>query len=108
MTVDDIRKIALALPETTEEPHFKYDSYRVHGKIFATLPPDGAHLHVFVDDERRELALAMFPEIYEKLWWGKKPVGLKVALQHADRDDVRDLLRSAWAYKAPKRLAGTS
>jgi len=36
------------MPEVTEEPHFAYTSFRVKGKIFATAPPDGEHLHIFV------------------------------------------------------------
>ncbi len=104
MTLDDVRSAALALPETNEEPHHRYTSFRVRGKIFATAPPESEHLHVFVDDERRELAIAMFPGAYEPLSWGKKIVGVRVSLPSADADDVEDLLRSAWALKAPKKL----
>lgn len=102
MNINDVRQYALSLPDASEEPHFKYHSFRIHGKIFATVPPDGKHLHVFVDEQRRELALSMYPEAYEKLWWGKKVVGVKVALGDADSDDVKDLLHSAWKRKAPK------
>ena len=45
-----IRKYALPLPETTEEPHFQYASFRVRGKIFMTVPPGERYIHVFVDD----------------------------------------------------------
>ena len=40
MKMSQLRTFALALPETTEEPHFNYSSFRVRGKIFATIPPD--------------------------------------------------------------------
>lgn len=106
MTLDDVRKLALSLPESSEEPHHHYTSFRVRGKIFATAPPDETHVHVFVDGERRELAIAMFPDVCEPLMWGKKVVGVRVALRSADANDVEDLLRSAWAHKAPKVLAG--
>ena len=36
ITIDIFRKLALALPETTEEPHFEKLSFRVKKKIFAT------------------------------------------------------------------------
>ncbi len=104
MTLNDVRALALALPETSEEPHHHYTSFRVRGKIFATAPPDSEHLHVFVDDERRELALAMYPDAYEPLTWGKNVVGVRVQLPAADAQDVEDLLCSAWALRAPKRL----
>ena len=62
------------------------------------------HLNIFVDDERVELAMSMFPDAYEKLWWGKKVVGITVLLSAADASDVQDLLLSAWKRKAPKRV----
>lgn len=104
MTLDDVRSASRALPETSEEPHHHFTSFRVRGRIFATAPPDSEHLHVFVDEERRELALAMYPDAYEPLTWGKKVVGVRVLLPAADAQDVEDLLRSAWALKAPKNL----
>ena len=104
MKLAEVRKFALSLPEANEQPHFQYSSFRVKGKIFATVPTDKKHLNVFVDDERRELAMSMFPDAYEKLWWGKKVVGVTVLLSAADASDVRDLLHSAWKRKAPKRV----
>lgn len=108
MKLNQARKYALSLAESSEEPHFKFNSFRVNGKIFATVPPDNEHLHVFVDEARRELAMAMFPDAYEKLWWGKKVVGIRVKLAEANAADVKDLLSTAWARKAPKHLTGPS
>ncbi len=104
MTFDDLHAYALSLPEVTEEPHHTYGSFRVKGKIFATLPPGEEFVHIFVDDERRALALAMNPDAYEDLRWGKRIVGLRVLLSKADMTDVQDLLESAWRLKAPKAL----
>jgi len=99
-----LRRYALALPEVTEEPHFDYASFRVRGKIFVTVPPDGAHVHVFAGEQHREPALAMHPEFLEKLTWGSKVVGLRVDLHHADAAVVEQLVLRAWEAKAPKRL----
>ena len=104
MNIDAVRRFALSLPETTEEPHFHFSSFRFKGKIFATVPPEEDHLHVFVDETERELMSAHQPTVYEKLWWGKKVVGLRVVLSEAKTDDVEDLIHSAWRRKAPKRL----
>ena len=72
------RAHALGLPEVAEAPHFNYNSFRVRGKIFTTVPPGEEHLHVFVADEHRDPACLANPEWIEKLWWGKKesPPGL--------------------------------
>ena len=104
MELAQVRKMALSLPETTEEPHFNYSSFRVGGKIFATVPPEGGHIHVFVGEEQRERALTLDPSFIEKLWWGKRVAGLRIALKEAKPATVQTLLSQAWSGKAPKRL----
>jgi len=98
-----VRRFALSLPETTEKPHFDYSSFRVRGKIFVTVPPPGEYIHVFVDDLERERALALAPEWIEKLWWGKKVVGVRVQLGAARPGLVEELVRNAYERKAKKR-----
>ena len=72
--------------------------------MVATVPPGGELLHVFVPDDLREPALAMYPEFLEKLTWGGKVVGLRVHLAAAAPAVVRRLVRQSWEAKAPKRL----
>jgi len=43
-------------------------------------------------------------QMYEKLWWGKKVVGLRVKLAQANEEEIRGLLLNAWRRKAPKNL----
>lgn len=105
MTIVQVRRCALSLPEATEEPHFHLSSFRVRGKIFATVPPDADHIHVFVAGDARKDALAAEPDFLEELRWGKKVVGLRVLLTAAKPAAVAALLREAWKGKAPKRLA---
>ncbi len=104
MKASDARHLALSFPETEEAPHFEFDSFRVRGKIFATLAPDGQHLHVFVDEALRESALVLHADCLEKLWWGQKVMGLRVHLPTAKAAVVRQLLANAWKRKAPKRV----
>jgi hypothetical protein len=104
MTRGQARKIALSLPEATEEPHFDLWSFRVRGKIFATVPPEGGYLHVFVDDESVCMAVAADPKSYAELWWGERLAGVRVRLASARVAAVRDLLHSSWRCKAPKPL----
>jgi len=79
--LEQARRFALSLPEAVEVPHHELSSFRVRGKIFATVPPDERHLHVFVDEQRRESVIAADPAACEKLWWGSKVVGVRVVLQ---------------------------
>ena len=104
MTLTQLRRIALSLPEAMEAPHFHMASFRVRGKIFVTVPPGDAHVHVFVGEEHREPVLARYPEWVEKLPWGGKIVGLRIELAKADTSVVKALVRAAWEAKAPKGL----
>jgi hypothetical protein len=108
MNIADVRRIAMSLPEVTEEPHFEYTSFRVRGKIFATAPPNGEHVHVFIADGERDPAIAVEPQFLEKLFWGGKVRGLRVVLRKAKPRVVAELLRRAWTHKAPKTLAAKS
>jgi hypothetical protein len=108
MKIAYVRRFALSLPDATESPHFEYASFRVRGKIFATVPPDGTLLHVFVDEETRETALALEPGFLEKLFWGARASGLRVKLADAKPRVVESLLMQAWRSKAPKKLIAAS
>ena len=98
------RRFALSLPEVTEEPHFDMSSFRVRGKIFATVPPDGEYLHVFVGDLEVGASAAEDPAAFEPLRWGQRVRGLRVRLASAPDGRVMELLEESWRRKAPKRL----
>ena len=102
-----VRRLALSLAEASEEPHFHLASFRVKGKIFATLAPDGSYLNVFVDDTLREVMVAVDPKAYETLWWGKSAY-LHVHVGAAKAKDVKTLLQASWERKAPKKLLSPS
>lgn len=102
MTLTQVRKHALSLADTTEEPHFDRTSFRVRGRIFVTAKPPETHIHVFVPDDLREPALAMHPSFLSKLFWGGKVVGLRVELPKADPGVVRELVTGAWRSRAAK------
>ena len=102
MKLDAVRTAALALPDTTEEPHHHFGSFRVRGRIFVTVPPDQDHIHVFLEEQDRELALATYPDFTEKLLWGGKVVGLRVSLATASAPAVKVLVRQAYEHKSAK------
>jgi hypothetical protein len=102
--LDHARRFALSLPGVTEEPHFDMSSFRVRGKIFATVPPDGAHLHVFVDEAEIEASAAEDPGAFEPLLWGQRVRGLRIDLGPAAEGRVRELIEESWRRKAPRRL----
>jgi hypothetical protein len=106
MTANQFRKMALSLPETTEEAHMQHPDFRVSGKIFATLAyPDKAWGMVkltpkqqasFVDAEPRAFVPA-------KGAWGRQGATM-VDLRAVSTKTIRKALEAAWTNTAPKRL----
>jgi hypothetical protein len=103
--LEEVRKVALALPDTTEEPHHNFGSFRVRGKIFVTIPPGGDLLHIFLSTEQRELALAMDPEFLEPVHWGSKVLGVRAKLPLARKATVLGLVRQAYTFKSEQAPA---
>ena len=103
-TVATVRALALALPETTEEPHHDMTSFRVGGKIFATVTADAARVHIFIGSDEVAAYCAEYPGLVEELWWGKRLSGCRMVLKSADRALVRELLTEAWRRRAPDKL----
>jgi hypothetical protein len=103
--LDAARAFALSLPGSTEEPHFDMSSFRVRGKIFATVPPDDEHLHVFVDEGEVHAAVAEDPAAFEPLLWGQRLRGLRVRIGAAPNHRIAELLEESWRRRAPARLA---
>ncbi|WP_445147036.1 hypothetical protein [Dyella sp. Tek66A03] len=102
MKIDAVRKYAMGLAAVTEEPHHQSSSFRVRGKIFVTIPPPADFIHVFIGEEDRETALALYPEFLEKLLWGGKVVGLRVALASAKPNAVKSLVNKAYETRSLK------
>ena len=79
-------------------------SFRVRGKIFATVPPGGAYLHVFVDDLEVAASVAENPAAFEPLRWGQRLRGLRINLSASPAGRLQELIEESWRRKAPRRL----
>ncbi|MEU9283587.1 MmcQ/YjbR family DNA-binding protein [Streptomyces sp. NPDC048275] len=102
---EDVRRIALSLPDTTEKIAWSMPTFRVAGKMFATLPEDETSIAVRCPkDERDELALAE----PAKFWIADHEavfawVRVRLAALE-DGDELRDILADSWRQSAPSRL----
>jgi hypothetical protein len=107
LTCDDLRRIALALPEAHEAPHFDATSFRVKGKIFCTMGADLPRATLKFDPEDQRNLVAAHPDAIAPVegYWGRS--GWTV-VDGAALDEllVADLLRMAWVRVAPKKLLG--
>jgi hypothetical protein len=100
---DEARADALALPEAVEQDHHGKPSFRVGGKIFATLRSD-ERMNVMLDEGGILTAIDTAPEVCEGVWWGKRLAAVGVRLTSVEREFLRDLLADAWEEKAPPGL----
>ena len=105
-TEDDVREIALALPEVTEEQWYRTPAYKVAGKGFLRLRAEAeGGLVVFVPDlGEREALLAANPRAYYTTpHYDGYPVVL-VRLEEIGLDELEELITDSWRLKAPKRV----
>jgi hypothetical protein len=100
---EQARELALALPEAVEQDHHGRPSFRVGGRIFATLW-DEDHMNVMTDEGGVLTAVHREPEICAEVWWGKRLTAVRVDLRRAAPQLLQNLLTEAWEIKAPKRL----
>jgi len=103
ISADQARQFALALPEAVEQDHHGRPSFRVTGKIFATLW-DETHMNVMLDEPGILTAVESDPIVCSEFWWGKRLGAVHVNLNRAGQALLGELLADAWERKAPKRL----
>jgi hypothetical protein len=70
-TLAQARTIALGLLEAAEQDHHGTTSFRVRGKIFATVPDD-TDLRVMVDEVEIRAVVAENPTACQPFYWGKR------------------------------------
>jgi predicted DNA-binding protein (MmcQ/YjbR family) len=100
---DDIRRIALSMPQAYEAPHFHMASFRVGTKIFCTLHDPESRIMLKLDPEdQRNLSDGVAIEPVPGSW-GQKGSTF-VWFEKLEPARLPDLMRMAWARVAPKRL----
>jgi hypothetical protein len=118
---DDVRRLALALPETGEKASYGgAPSWTVKGKGFVwdrplgradlaalgNAAPDGPVLGAHVPDlGAKEALLAAEPEVYFTIPHFDGYPAVLVRLHGIDVAELEELVVEAWIARAPKRLA---
>ncbi|MCY3882125.1 MAG: hypothetical protein F4Z77_06015 [Dehalococcoidia bacterium] len=100
-TSDDVRELALALPETAEKPSYGTPGFRVGDRLFARLHQDGESLVLRMDRDEREALAEAEPE---KFFWTPhydRHQWIQVRLVAVDREELLELLQDAWRLRAP-------
>lgn len=108
LTAGDVRAEALALPETTEKLAWGQPTFRVAGKIFASLGDDDTTMGVKCPKEERDELIAAEPEkFFIKQGHDDNYNFLRVRLSALeDTGELHAILLDSWRQAAPKRLTG--
>jgi hypothetical protein len=109
VTQEEVRSLALGLPEAQEAPHFDRASFRVRGKIFATLPPAGDSVVLMLPPEIQSSVIQAHPSNIRPLpaAWQRRGA-TELVLEGISSDELGGLLASAWRRVAPKSLLNSS
>lgn len=107
ITPEDVRRMALALPETTEGTHFRMPAFQVRGKNFAGLERGGTHATLALAESDVDAALAEDPAAIEPVRRSGKPIGVRVDLAKVTPERFASLTELAWRHKAPRQLVAS-
>ncbi len=103
--IDYLRKCALSLPETTEEPHFEKTSFRVKKKIFVTYDElNNRACLKFSENDQYAFSTIDKSVIYPvPNKWGQQGWTL-IELDKLDDKIIEDAVKTAYCGVAPKKL----
>lgn len=106
ISVDFLRSMVQALPETSEDKHFDKISFKVKKKIFLTFNAKEHRACVKLTAIDQQVFCLVHKEI---VWpvpnaWGKQGWTL-VNMIKINKESFTDLVHSAFCTVAPKRLA---
>ena len=122
LTIDEVARMALELPEVAEGRRHGNRTWSVAGKAFAwerpfskadikrfgdAAPPDGPILAVRVEDlGEKEAVLAAHPKAFFTISHFDGYAAVLVQLKKATKRPVREALTDGWLACAPPRLVG--
>lgn len=105
VTEDDVRRLALSLPATTEKPSYGQPGFRVKDTLFARVREEGDVLVLWVDSvEEKEALIAAEPATFFTTPHDDGHPMVLVRLSAVDTDELAELLTDAWYVRAPQRL----
>lgn len=106
VTADDVRRIALSLPRTTEGIVRDSVRFRIGRIVYATLSPDETRMGVGFPKEEREPMVAAEPEKFlMPLPADLRYRWIRVRLAAIDEQELRELLTDAWRMVVSRKTA---
>lgn len=105
MRPEDVRALALLLPEVVEGAHNGKPDFRLGGRVFATLWVEEERLVVRLPPDRQAALVDAEPDLFEPVSgaWGRRG-WTSLNLWDVQEETVGDVLLSAWRRLAPRLL----
>jgi hypothetical protein len=104
LTQEDVKRIALSLPEAHEGGHMGHADLRVRNRVFASLPADRGMVAIKASAASLDALVQSDPETFRDVWGGR---WVGVRLDRVTAAVVRDLLVDAWRLTAPRGLVSS-
>jgi hypothetical protein len=122
-TWEDVRRIALSLPETSEGPHFRTTSWKVKDKAFAWVRPlrdsdinqltelgepvpEGEIMGARVENQlAKEVLIENAPEVFFTIPHFRSYAAILVRLDTISEELLYETIVEAWLDRAPDKLA---
>ncbi|MCK1799123.1 MmcQ/YjbR family DNA-binding protein [Streptomyces sp. XM4193] len=102
---EDVRRLALAQPETTERSCYGTPAFYVAGKIFARIHDEPGVLVLWrADLGEREALLQSEPEKFFTTDHYRGHASVLARLSRLRATELRELLGESWYARAPARL----
>ena len=107
-TFDDVRRIALSLPEAEEVLTWETDiTFRVRKKIFAIGGEGATRVSIKATPFVQEALIERDPGTFARAAYVGRFGWVTVDLERVELNELERLLGDAWRSAAPKTLAGS-
>ncbi|HUF59577.1 MAG TPA: MmcQ/YjbR family DNA-binding protein [Actinomycetota bacterium] len=103
MRKDTLRKMALALPDATEQETWGQPTFRVRKRIFVMFSDEEREAWVKGTHDEQRALVQMDPETFFVPPYVGPSGWIGVRFRTVDREEMRELVTEAWRLTAPKR-----
>ena len=111
MTGDEVRALCLGLPETTEkatwgdESSAGHPTFRIRDKIFVIMAEDGSGGSIRTSMGEQSNLMSSFPDAARSASYVGRFGWVDVDFDGIPDEVLREVIETAWARTAPKKLA---
>jgi hypothetical protein len=105
-SIEDVRRIAMSLPRTSEHLIRDHTKFRVGALVYASVSADEQRIGFgFPKDERAALVASEPAKFMMPLRSDERYHWVRARLPVLDADELRELLIDAWCMVVPKKVA---